>query len=407
MEKGINKKITIAYIFSFMTIFSFLFSQYVSNGTIGKIAIMFDNMKVKYLLLLVTCIVNIIALVSKKGNTKLFPNGEFRFEFNCYFKAILFLGLVSLIYQIFNGFRAFTISEILYLITPLFFVTLLISVDSYNIPRIINALFYAIIIIFILQNISSLNIKSIMSISFFNSYSPFESGLSGITVFFNLFFLVKNQKGKSIICLLISYLTLKRISVLINIALIIFWPFIMKLTKKEKMVKRITQVAIIIFILFPLGLELFYSDGMAEKISSVTGIDINQLTMDRYRRTKLILDNKEDIVYGLGSTTDYITKYLSVSSGLENRNLHSDILRIYLECTILGTIVVTYCYFKSTKNNLFSLILILNAFIDMIFNHNFLGAGNVGTWCILYMLIFYFNNMEKLSFYKGKIKQKG
>ena len=402
MEKTNNKKTTIAYIFSFLTIFTFLFSQYVSNGVIGEIALKMDSARVKYILLFITCILNIVALTSKNGNSKLFPNGKFRFEFNHYFKAIAFMAVMTLIYQIFNGFKAFAISEILYLITPLFFVALLVSVDSYNITRMINALFYAIIIIFIMQNISNLSIQSIMSISFFDSYSPFESGLSGMMVIFTLFFLVNGEKRKSIICAVISYITLKRISVLINIALIVFWPILQRISKNKKIVGMVTKIAIIVFILLPIGLEFFYSDTMATIISNKFQTDMNQLTMDRYRRTRLVLDNREHIVYGLGSTTDYITKYLSNGSDLENRNLHSDILRLYLECTILGSIVVTYCYFKSTRNNLFSFILILNAFMDLIFNHNFLGAGNAGLWCILYMVIFYLNNMEKIDFYKNK-----
>lgn len=407
MEKNKIKKTTIAYIFSFLTIFTFLFSQYVSNGAIGKIAVKMDNAKIKYMLLFLTCLINIIALGSSKGNTKFLPNGKFKFEFSLYIKAILSLGVITLGYQICNGFKSYAISEILYLLTPLLFVALLVSVDSYNIPRMINALFYGIIVIFVLQNISILSIKSILSIDFFNSYSPFESGLSGIMVIFNLFFLVNGNKKKSIVCCVISYITLKRISVLINLALLIFWPILEKAYKNKKLVKKLTKLAMIFFILLPIGLEFFYSDKMADIISSKYHVDMNELTMDRYRRTNLVLKNKKHIVYGLGSTTDFITKYLSNGSDLENRNLHSDILRLYLECTIIGTIIVTYCYFKSTKNNLYAFILILNAFVDLIFNHNFLGAGNTGLWCIIYMVIFYINNYDEMDFYNIRNGDKG
>ena len=102
-----EKKITIAYIFSYLTICVFLFSQYVQNGPVGEIAIKLDESKVKYILLFITCILNIIALTGGEGNSKLFPEGKFRYEFNYYFKAIMCMTIITLIYQIFNGFKAF------------------------------------------------------------------------------------------------------------------------------------------------------------------------------------------------------------------------------------------------------------------------------------------------------------
>lgn len=76
--------------------------------------------------------------------------------------------------------------------------------------------------------------------------------------------------------------------------------------------------------------------------------------------------------------------------------MHNDILRIYMECTIVGTIAFTVQYFKIVKDNIFSFLLMLYAFMELFVAH-YIGPGSTSFWIIAYILTFYFNIMESSS----------
>lgn len=398
--QNINKK-TIAYYLVLVTIATFVFSESIYRDPFNAISEAVDGMKIKYIIMAFSAFMFLIILIARKK--KLFKNGVFQNEAKLYSVAIGSLVVITFFYQAINGFKPFVISEFLYLILPLLFVILIVSVDYFNITRVIDACFYVVLIVFILDNVTNFNLSSVMSISFSDSYSPFENGSSMIFVFFELYFLIRYGKrnGKSIICLILTVLTLKRISVIMALLFFIFVPMI----KDKKVPRWLFVLTIMFFCVTPFLLEVFYSSSFASFFLAKYGIDFNDFTMDRFTRTAYVFSHLGQIKYGYGSVTYFLTNNYGKTE-VANRSLHSDLLRIYLECSFIGVFFYNICYFLSVRKSIISFILMFTIFLQMIFNHP-LGAGTVGNWIIIYLMIVYFNYKDKVPFYKeGKVKRK-
>lgn len=159
-------------------------------------------------------------------------------------------------------------------------------------------------------------------------------------------------------------------------------------------IKRLAYFSALMFIVLTPLLVIFYSEPVALFIETrFKGIDFNALTMDRYRRTLMVSNNIDKIKYGLGSTTEYITKFLPASEAIANRNLHCDLLRLYFECGYFGMVIFIFSYFKTCVYDINALLVIFISFLDLIFNHTLLGGGNAGLWALIYLLVYKFNYM--------------
>ncbi len=398
--QNINKK-TIAYYLVLITIAIFIFSEYIYFGPFQPISDLLDDMKVKYIFMFFSAFLFLIFIITRRK--KLFKSGVFKKEAKLYLLAIGTLAIITVFYQIKNGFNSFVISEFMYLLLPLLFVILIVSVDYINITRILDNCFYVVVIVFLLGNIGMLNPSSIMSISFSGSSSPFENGSSMLFVLFELYYLTRYGKrnGKSLICLILTVLTLKRISVIMAVLFFIFAPMI----KDKKIPRWVFGLTIVFFCAMPFLLEFFYSNSFASFFLARFGIDFNDFTMDRFTRTAYVLGNVDQIKYGYGSVTYFLTNNYG-KGDVANRSLHSDLLRIYLECSFVGIFVYNICYFLSVKKDSISFLLLFTIFLQMIFNHP-IGAGTVGNWIIIYLMIVYFNYRKEVPFYKeGRIKRR-
>ena len=395
-------KKTTAYYLIMATIVVFIFSEFITRGPVQPFAAAVDDMKIKYVFMGFASLMFLILIVTRRK--KLFKNSVFLFESKLFLGAILGLVVITIYYQIRNGFRSFVIPEFFYILFPLLFVILIVSVDYYNITRILDNCFYVVIIAFIIGNIDILSVSSIFSISFSDSASsPFENGSSIVFVCFELYFLIRYQRRntKSLVCLVLTILTFKRLAIVKAILFFIFVPII----KNKKVSRWILITVIVMFCLLPLLLEYIYSNNFANIMLAKYGIEMNELTMDRFKRTVYVLGHMGQIKYGYGSVTYFLTNNYGLHE-FSNRSLHSDILRIYLECSFVGTLIYNSCYFLAVKKNVISFILMLHIFTEMIVNHP-LGAGNVGNWTIFYLMIVYFNYREVVPFYKeGRIGKK-
>ncbi|MCR5430303.1 MAG: hypothetical protein K6E58_03645 [Eubacterium sp.] len=398
--RNLNKK-TIVYYLVVLTIATFIFSEYVYYGPFQPISDLIDEIKVKYVIMAFSAFLFFLIIITRKK--KLFKNGVFLREAKLYLIAIGTLIIITLVYQIKNGFKSFVVMEFMYLLLPLVFVILIVSVDYINITRILDACFWVVVVVFVLGNISLLNPSSFMSISFSDSFSPFENGSSMIFVLFELYFLIRYGKRneKSLICLVITILTLKRLCVIKAILIFIFVPMI----KNKKIPRWVFIVTIVFFCCMPFLLELLYSNAFATFVITKYGIDFNDFTMDRFTRTAYVFEHLDQIKYGYGSVAYFLSNNYIKTTAI-NRSLHSDLLSIYLECTFVGTLVYNVSYFLAAKKNIISFILMIHIFTEMIINHP-IGAGTVGNWIIIYLMIAYFNYRRDVPFYKeGLIKRK-
>jgi hypothetical protein len=324
---------------------------------------------------------------------------QFLYELKNIVSCSLTLYGISVIYQIKNeAFQIYAIEEIYYLVAPILLVWILFNFLSLRkISKLIDVIFVFSIFSFISRFAGEFSLASLSQISFIKSSSPFESDLAQFFFLLFVFYLYTNQKIKVGISFCLTILCFKRVTVLM-----LFMLFLgMRLIPHNKKVnKLLLSLVTIVFILAPFAVYVMCTDTFADWFYQQFNISFNDFTMTRFFIINTVID--ADLMnYGLGTVTHF----------LENRgeagqlNMHNDILRIYMECTIIGSAVFTLSYFRIAKGNYFSFIVMFYAFLELFVAH-YIGPGSTLFWMIAYLLIFYFNAIENSTSLVGAITRK-
>lgn len=344
----------------------------------------FDFGNIKYLLAGIFVVLYFI--LNRNDSCFLFKNVAAK-SFILILKGLSVLFLITMILQIKNGFNSYAINELIYFLTPLIVVWAYTTFTGKGqLESIINYVFVIYILSFVVTFSSQLTIENIRNISFVDSYSPFESESAFYFFVFECYYLVKDDKKKSIIALFLCILSFKRLCLLVSvIVFLISWGY-----SKKKCVSHKTVVIItIIFILLPVITCIVLDSSFDSWFYSKFSVSLDELTLSRSSRIEMA-QNSGQIKYGIGSVTTYMTQALNQMHGsnFANRNLHNDLVRIYLECGIIGSIAFTYTYIKATSFSRPVFILISYVFLECYFNHLF-GAGTTGLWIIIYLFLVY------------------
>lgn len=306
-------------------------------------------------------------------------------EYLLIFKGITVLFIITAILQMVNGFNSYAINEAVYYYTPLIFIIVYSQLSSADkIESIYGYLFVLYCIVFLRRFAGQLTIANIKSISFNNSYSPFESELAFVFLFFECFFLYRNKRKYAILSLILCILSFKRICMLVAIAFFIFSKWIIV----RKPVDKKTVIAVTaFFVLLPVLTCLMLNDTFEAWFYQTFHVTLNDITLSRSSRIEAVI-NSGQIKYGLGSVTTYLTKYLNAMHGsnFSDRNMHNNLVQMYLECGILGSVVFTYVYMKVASVSRTSFILMCYIFLECYFNHLF-GAGNTDSWILIYLML--------------------
>lgn len=321
-------------------------------------------------------------LLAKKNNVKRIKHIGKEYLFITIGFLVLFV--ITLFFQLKNGFNSYAINEAVYDFTPLLFAFSYTQVSKKdNIEDVMNYSFAIFIIAFLKTFITQLTIENIMSLSFTDSYSPFESELAFIFLVFECYFLFKSKKKFALISLILCVLSFKRICMLFAILFFIFSGW---LTKDKKVDKKVVITATVFFVLLPVVTCFMLNDSFESWFYSQFGISLHEATLSRSSRIEMVM-NSGQIKYGLGSVTTYMTKALNDMHGSNylNRSLHNDLVQIYLECGIVGSSILTYVYMKATSFNRTTFILMCYIFVECYFNHLF-GAGTAQIWILIYLL---------------------
>lgn len=306
------------------------------------------------------------------------------------FFAVSSLAVITVIFQLRNGFMARSYKEIVLFFLPLIFAFVFVNVAEDGIEFCFDAAFYLFVFLFIYYEGRNFTIANFRSISFINSLSPFESGFSFMGCILLQFFLFRNKKVKSLICLLITVISFKRVAMIYSILLFLGYRFI---PKEKKVNPVLLRTVIILFIIIPTVFITLCNDEFADWFYRTFSMDINKFMMGRFDRLNMVVDSN-DIKYGLGSTTEYISKVYSEISWRQkgvSYNMHNDICRIYLETTPIGSIIYTWSNFKMADTCYASFLMMLYMFIDMMFNH-LTGLGSTTYWILVYLMIYYCNS---------------
>lgn len=306
-------------------------------------------------------------------------------EYLLVFGGITFLFAITAILQMINGFNSYAINEAVYYYTPLIFIIVYSQIsEEQDVETILNYLFVLYVIVFLKNFAGQLTLANIKSISFANSYSPFESELAFVFLIFECFYLYMGKRKNAIISLILCILSFKRISML---AAIVFFIFSKWIVVKKAVNKKIVIVTTVVFVLLPVLTCLMLNDTLEAWFYQTFHVTLNEITLTRSSRIEEVI-NSGQIKYGLGSVTTYLTKYLNAlhGSNFSNRNLHNDLVKIYLECGILGSIVFTYIYMKAASVSRMLFVMMCYVFFECYFNHLF-GAGSTDIWILIYLIM--------------------
>ena len=306
-------------------------------------------------------------------------------EYLLVFGGITFLFAITAILQMINGFNSYAINEAVYYYTPLIFIIVYSQIsEEQDVETILNYLFVLYVIVFLNNFAGQLTLANIKSISFANSYSPFESELAFVFLIFECFYLYMGKRKNAIISLILCILSFKRISML---AAIVFFIFSKWIVVKKAVNKKIVIVTTVVFVLLPVLTCLMLNDTLEAWFYQTFHVTLNEITLTRSSRIEAVI-NSGQIKYGLGSVTTYLTKYLNAlhGSNFSNRNLHNDLVKIYLECGILGSIVFTYIYMKAASVSRMLFVMMCYVFFECYFNHLF-GAGSTDIWILIYLIM--------------------
>lgn len=300
------------------------------------------------------------------------------------------LYFITVIFQVKNmEFKSYSLGEVYYLIAPLLLVWIFFNYISLDrIANVIDVLFYASCIAFFVRFANTFSLAALKQISFIDSSSPFESDMAQFFLLYCFYYFYTRQTWKSTISVILCFLCFKRFTLVMLIILLIINKFIPHHKKVPKIVVLITMG---LFIAAPFLVYAMCTDSFARWFYLQFGIDFDYFTMTRFQIINTVIDANLTN-YGLGT----VTNYLEQRGAAGQLNMHNDILRIYMECTIVGTITFTVQYFKIVKDNIFSFLVMLYAFMELFVAH-YIGPGTTSFWIIAYILIFYFNIMENYS----------
>lgn len=346
----------------------------------------------KHVVMILSCFFLFFPIVRKSALTK---------EYKGIFIASSALYAISVGYQLYYGeFKPYALKEFYFLVAPLIYAISIYKQQSkVKINTLIDALFVVAVFLYIVEFsyhgrftlgnfLSMFDLKTL----FIDSISPLGSESDTCITFllFYIFYCFRGSKKKWF-AMFFAFLGFKRLVV----AYLILSFFAFRNLKTSQQTKRtFITIAVIIFCLMPTAIYLMCSDDFSFWFYRTFDVDFNSFTMTRFEIINAVIDSNQTN-YGLGTITDYLER-----RGVGGQfNMHNDILRIYMECTFIGTILFTYNYFNITKRSIFSFAVILFMFIEMFAAH-VLGPGCMLFWILSYMCIIYFNSSNIIAAHK-------
>ena len=120
-----------------------------------------------------------------------------------------------------------------------------------------------------------------------------------------------------------------------------------------KVNKKICIICAIVFAISPLVVIKLITSPLGIWFSNKTGLNMADFWMGRDNMVLYYLNNHFQS-YGLGSTYDFTGSMLEIES-----------VKIYLETTIVGSVLLSISYWKITNRNLFSMLVMLYIFLNI------------------------------------------
>lgn len=316
--------------------------------------------------------------------------------------GILFF--ISIIKQVYYGkFKFYSLEEIYYLILPFLFVYIIYIINgTRDFDFFMHCIFWCSVLAFLLRFYDQLTIQNLLSQfnivnTIVTSLTVFESDLGLFFTFCFFYFIVYKRYVLTFISILFIILCAKRI----NIIFMILTCFLYIIFRKRTLTKKINNltfcIAILFFTVIPIILYVVYSNGtIISWFFEKTGLDFNQFSMARFQIFELLSKTNSEID-GLGAVTS-ILETLNLPG---QTNLHNDLMRLYLECGVIGLFSFIFFYLQFAKTNWYSFYFMIFILLELLVAH-FLGAGSTSFWIIAYICLFQFKRIKSTTNMNGK-----
>lgn len=317
---------------------------------------------VQYIIILAPLGLNFLALAVNSIGDK--QNLLFMDELKTMLILIMILGSLSLYKSITIGKFAFnSLMELIQIFLPFiftFFVLNLLTFDEIaSFMKI--ALICTIIGYVVVTDFRSITVDDLVRMFLVSSYSPFENSAfaevaSGLGAYF--IYYRKKMPGYACLAVILNLLCWKRVLVLMILILLL-----VSFTKKrDRILKKrtvmITSVAWAFIIFFTFCI---YQREVADYIRATYNINLESFTVSRIYRLWYCYETGFQS-YGLGSTSNYIYNF----GRYLGSEFEMDFIRIMFEIGPIAILAICYAYFRITRRNMYSYVLIACCFLNLL-----------------------------------------
>ena len=370
-------KIKKSDIFAYATIILFAI-QFFSNH-IG-ICTFIDNTGLKHLCIVVAIMWGIILDLRPVGRFRLYT---FNYEIIRIMSVLLALIFISFIYMAINGFATFWISETYFFIAPPLFVYVIFK-KNYTLERFerfLNLFMNVITVLFFVFVVQRLLSGRVLYFSFTESESPFELEIAHVFLLLYIFYTVIGNGKRRIITAICCILAWKRMCL---VYLVVFTVLHWKI-KNKNVPQKYYVIITALFAVIPALMQIVLTDSFSAWFYNAFGIDLVDFMQFRFQSLTTAFQS--------GIKSQGLGTYLYVDvpwyGSYVHMNMHNDIVRLYLEVSIIGLVIFLYGM-ASIARNMYSFLVMVFMFIELAASH-MLGNGSVPFWILAYSVIFCFN----------------
>ncbi len=329
----------------------------------------------KYVFMLAAVFVSLMPIINVWTGNASYSDIKYYNLFQILLVVVVF-SIVSVGAMLVNGFQMHMFKDLFYIFFPMLLCFGIINVDKDgSLDYYIDLAFFSYVIYFI-YGFRANSITLITTISFAESYSPWESGMADVFFIAFYYYYVRNKKIRCGLAFIFNFLSFKRIHVVFSIGFLLFgWVF--RVFKKTDVNKVYLNCVKVFFMLSPIVINFLVSDEFAQWFNKTfTDLDYASFTMGRFDQIIAIL-NYDMSTRGLG----VINYYLEEQNAFV-KIMHCDLLRVYLETTIIGLVVFVNSYMNVTKKNIYSNILVVFFFVVMFSST---CIQNIFYWFLIFM----------------------
>lgn len=340
--------------------------------------------------LILFCLYSVIYILRNRSSV---PVRELNFIYGIRNLGIIILSfwLISTITQLINNnFQLYLYTSLVDLIFPILVAFCILNIDCDNVHSYFSIFFIRTFLQFLIEEGSDLSWNAILSVDWFNSSSIVESSNAHAFCLFVIYFLYRKKYFWAILSTFFCFIALKRIALVYCLLSWVIFRFI-----PNRRMGKISYYSIgIIFCLSPLLLNWIYSGEGNVFFNNTFGIDFYDFSQSRNVLVLDTLNHFNSNYNGFGTIPNYFESRGEYWAGVNS--FHCDMLRLYLECTMLGVIIYIFSMMGITKRNWKSFYVLLYLFIELIVSH-FLGC--FVEWTFFYLFSYLINdcNDKKVS----------